>query len=78
MAETNVKAPDEATFNRTFSHHTAEVNGARLHYVMGGQGEPLVLLHSFPQTWYEWQRIMPALAEHYTVIAPDLRGTGAS
>jgi pimeloyl-ACP methyl ester carboxylesterase len=59
-------------------HHTASVNGVRLHYVMGGQGEPLVLLHGFPQTWYSWHKVMPALAEQYTVIAPDLRGYGDS
>jgi pimeloyl-ACP methyl ester carboxylesterase len=61
-----------------FVHHTASVNGVRLHYVMGGQGEPLVLLHGFPQTWYSWHKVMPALAEQYTVIAPDLRGYGDS
>ncbi len=65
-------------FDQTFSHHMAEVNGVKLHFVRGGTGEPVVLLHGFPQTWYEWHRIMPALAERYTVIAPDLRGMGAS
>ena len=65
-------------FDQTFSHQMAEVNGVRLHFVKGGTGEPLVLLHGFPQTWYEWHRIMPELAEKYTVIAPDLRGMGAS
>jgi pimeloyl-ACP methyl ester carboxylesterase len=65
-------------FDRTFSHQMAEVNGVNIHFVKGGAGEPVVLLHGFPQTWYEWHRIMPALAEHYTVIAPDLRGMGAS
>ncbi len=67
-----------AEFNRVFSHHTAFVNGIRLHYVIGGEGDPVVLLHGWPQTWYEWRRIMPALAKHYTVIAPDLRGMGDS
>ena len=50
----------------------------QLHYVVGGSGEPVVLLHGFPQTWYEWHRVIPALAERYCVIAPDLRGMGAS
>ncbi|MBD2562159.1 alpha/beta hydrolase [Nostoc linckia FACHB-391] len=62
----------------TFTHHTADVNGVRLHYVMGGQGDPLVLLHGWTQTSYAWNRIMPALAERYTVIAPDTRGLGDS
>jgi pimeloyl-ACP methyl ester carboxylesterase len=61
-----------------FVHHTATVNRIRLHYVMGGQGEPLVLLHGFPQTWYSWYKIMPTLAEHHTLIVPDLRGYGDS
>ena len=68
----------ETDFDQTFSHQMAEVNGVKIHFVKGGTGEPVVLLHGFPQTWYEWHRIMPALAEHYTVIAPDLRGMGAS
>jgi pimeloyl-ACP methyl ester carboxylesterase len=64
--------------NTTFSHHTASVNGIQMHYVIGGQGDPVVLLHGFPQSWYEWRHIMPALAKNYTVIAPDLRGFGDS
>lgn len=69
---------DQAAFDATFSHHTAMVNDVRLHYVAGGQGEPLVLLHGWPQTWYEWREVMPALAERYSVIAPDMRGLGDS
>src|SRR5918994_5558445 len=64
--------------NTTFSHHTASVNGIRMHYVIGGQGDPVVLLHGWPQTWYEWHKVMPALAKNYTVIVPDLRGLGDS
>jgi pimeloyl-ACP methyl ester carboxylesterase len=64
--------------NVTFSHHTTTVNGIQLHYVIGGQGDPVVLLHGWPQTWYAWHKVMPALAKNYTVIAPDLRGLGDS
>ena len=64
--------------NVTFSHHMATVNGIQLHYVIGGQGDPVVLLHGYPQSWYEWRHIMPALAKNYTVIAPDVRGFGDS
>src|ERR687890_595268 len=64
--------------NMTFSHHTASVNGIQLHYVMGGHGDPIVLLHGWPETWYAWHKVMPALAKNYTVIAPDLRGLGDS
>lgn len=67
-----------ADFDTTFTHHTAEVNGVKLHYVVGGKGEPVVLLHGWPQTWFEWRKVMPRLAEKYTVIVPDLRGLGDS
>jgi hypothetical protein len=46
--------------NVTFAHHMASVNGIQLHYVMGGEGDPVVLLHGYPQSWYEWRHIMPA------------------
>jgi pimeloyl-ACP methyl ester carboxylesterase len=65
-------------FNRTFTHHTANANGVRLHYVSGGSGEPVVLLHGFASTWYEWRHVAPELAKRYTVIIPDLRGAGDS
>ena len=61
-----------------FTHHTAALEGVRLHYVMAGRGDPVVLLHGWPQTWFEWRRIIPTLAQHYTVIAPDMRGLGDS
>ena len=64
--------------NVTFSHHTATVNGIQLHYVIGGKGDPVVLLHGWPETWYEWRHVMPALGKDYTVIVPDLRGLGDS
>ncbi len=64
--------------NVTFSHQTASVNGIQMHYVIGGHGDPVVLLHGWPQTWYEWHHVMPALAKSYTVVAPDLRGLGDS
>lgn len=63
-----------------FSHHYGNVAGVRLHYVAGGnpQGETLVLLAGFPESWYSWRKVMPALAERYWVIAPDLPGQGDS
>jgi pimeloyl-ACP methyl ester carboxylesterase len=60
------------------TRHTTTVNGVRLHYLRAGSGDPVVLLHGWPQTSYEWRRILPALAERFTVIAPDLRGLGDS
>lgn len=70
--------PNPTKFNQTFKHHTATVNDVRLHYVTGGKGEPIVLLHGFGGTWYTWRHTMPALAERYTVIVPDMRGAGDS
>ena len=64
--------------NVTFSHHITPANGIQLHYVIGGHGDPLVLLHGWPETWYEWRHVMPAMAKNYTVIVPDLRGLGDS
>jgi pimeloyl-ACP methyl ester carboxylesterase len=61
-----------------FQHHYAEVGEVVLHYVTLGSGPPVVLLHGWPQTWYEWRFVMPRLAERFTVIAPDLRGLGDS
>ena len=62
-----------------FTHRFVETNGTRLHYVSGGQGPALVLLHGWPSSWREWRKIMPSLAASgRTVIAPDLRGTGDS
>ena len=62
-----------------FTHHYADANGIRLHYVSGGSGPAVVLLHGWPLTWREWRGIMPALAKAgFTVIAPDLRGLGDS
>ncbi|QFY43763.1 alpha/beta hydrolase [Candidatus Methylospira mobilis] len=54
------------------------VNGMRMHYVKMGQGPLLILLHGWPQTWYEWNNTIPVLAGKFTVVAPDLRGLGLS
>jgi len=61
-----------------FKHQTANVNGVNIHYVIGGEGEPLVLVHGFAQNWYMWNRLLPELSKHFTVIAPDMRGVGES
>src|SRR4051794_28971035 len=61
-----------------FTEQRARVGDISINYVRGGHGPTLVLVHGFPQTWYEWRGLLPELAEHYTVIAPDLRGAGRS
>jgi pimeloyl-ACP methyl ester carboxylesterase len=55
-------------------HHYADVNGIRMHYVEAGQGETVLFLHGFPEFWYSWRHQLAALAPHYRVVAPDLRG----
>jgi len=62
----------------SFTQGTVAVEGTTLHYVKGGSGAPLVLLHGWPQTWVEWAPVMPALAQGHTVIAFDLPGLGTS
>ena len=59
-------------------HNYADLGDVMLHYVVAGEGPPVVLLHGWPQTWWEWRHIIPILAKNYTVIAPDLRGLGDS
>jgi pimeloyl-ACP methyl ester carboxylesterase len=60
------------------THSYYDTGEVVLHYVRAGKGEPVVLLHGWPQSWYAWHKILPALAQHYDVIAPDLRGLGDS
>lgn len=67
-----------ASLDGPFTSRHAEVNGTRLHYVEGGHGEPLILLGGWPQTWWQWHKVLPALARRYRVIAVDLRGMGGS
>jgi haloacetate dehalogenase len=59
-------------------HHTVKANGIRQYYQMAGSGPPVILLHGFPETSYAWRHQIPELSRHYTVIAPDLRGYGAT
>lgn len=82
-AETAQLAPELPASNNPeiagFAHHYAPVNGTRIHYVRGGTGPAIVLLHGWPYTWASWRKLMPLLAEAgFTVIAPDLRGLGNS
>ena len=55
-------------------HRFAHVNGLRMHYVEAGAGEPVILLHGFPECWYSWRNQIEALAPDYRAVAPDLRG----
>ena len=78
LTATVLAQPDPSLLPEGFSSEVAELDAGKLHYVIGGEGEPLVLLHGWGSTWYMWRKVMPALAERYTVIAPDLPGLGDS
>jgi pimeloyl-ACP methyl ester carboxylesterase len=57
-------------------HRWVDAGGLNVHLAEAGAGEPLVMLHGWPQHWFMWRKVVPALAERYRVICPDLRGFG--
>ncbi|MBM3490879.1 MAG: alpha/beta fold hydrolase [Alphaproteobacteria bacterium] len=59
-------------------HRFADLGEVRLHFVSAGQGDPVLLLHGWPQTWYEWRQVIALLASRHRLIAPDMRGLGDS
>jgi pimeloyl-ACP methyl ester carboxylesterase len=61
-----------------FVSELATLGSATLHYVKGGSGPAVILLHGFPQNWYEWHEVMQRLSKDFTVVAPDARGIGKS
>jgi pimeloyl-ACP methyl ester carboxylesterase len=65
-------------FTDTFTSRYIDTGGLRQHVVTGGEGPPLLLVHGWPQTWYAWRLMMPALARDFSVVAPDQRGCGLS
>lgn len=71
---------DEFPHVEGVEHRFIDANGVRIHVAEAGDGtaEPVVLLHGWPQHWYEWRYLIPPLAERYRVICPDLRGLGWS
>ena len=60
------------------SHGFVRARGRRFHLAEAGEGPPLVLLHGWPQHWFEWREVIGPLAERYRVLCPDLRGFGWS
>lgn len=59
-------------------HRRLPSRDGHTHYVTAGAGEPLVLLHGWPHTWFAWRRVIPLLADRFRIVAPDLRGLGDS
>jgi pimeloyl-ACP methyl ester carboxylesterase len=65
-----------AGFTDTFRSRYVDAGGLRQHAAIGGDGPPLLLVHGWPENWYAWRLVMPALARDFEVIAPDQRGIG--
>lgn len=61
-----------------FDSITVEANDVRLFCRTGGSGPPLLLLHGYPQSHVCWHKVAPQLAEHFTLVLPDLPGYGRS
>lgn len=61
-----------------WNHGHVDAGGVGLHFVRHGAGFPLVFLHGWPEFWYVYRKNIPALAEDFDVVAPDLRGFGES
>jgi pimeloyl-ACP methyl ester carboxylesterase len=61
-----------------FESRTAEIEGTKLHYLTAGSGPPLLLLHGYAETSLMWKSLLPAVAERFMVVAPDLPGIGDS
>jgi pimeloyl-ACP methyl ester carboxylesterase len=76
MANTCTPAPSPTLAG--FTQGMVSIPGDKIHYVIGGQGPALVLIHGWPMTWWEWHTVMPSLSKTHTVIAFDLPGLGNS
>ena len=63
-------------FSKTFTSRFVDAGGLRQHVVIGGDGPPLLLVHGWPENWYQYRALMSALARDFTVIAVDQRGMG--
>ena len=61
-----------------FEPRRTETSACDINLVVGGSGPPLLMLHGYPQTHFMWHKVAPAMAEHFTVVAPDIRGYGDS
>jgi len=73
----DISTRNDDEFNHLFKHGFTTIDGLQMHFVTGGNGpETIVLLHGFPQSWYEWRHIMPELLNGHSVIAIDLPGLG--
>jgi len=73
-----VLAAEEFPIPAGFKSGFENVNGVKLHYVAGGSGPLILMVHGFAQSWYEWHQLMPELAKNHQVVAMELPGLGMS
>src|SRR5437879_7194485 len=78
MALSVALIPSNPSFAQAPQSKFADVNGVKLHYLVAGKGDPVVLLHGFAETSHMWLPLIAKLSGKHTVIAPDLRGFGQS
>ncbi|WP_221327971.1 alpha/beta fold hydrolase [Actinoplanes sp. L3-i22] len=78
VADAHDRGTADSRLPKGFTEQKVRVGDVGINYVRGGHGPVLVLIHGYPETWFEWHKVMPELAEHYTIVAPDLRGAGKS
>ena len=74
MALSVALIPSSGSFAQSLQSKFADVNGVKLHYLVAGKGDPVVLLHGFAETSHMWRPLIPKLADRRIIIAPDLRG----
>ena len=65
-------------FGPEFVQRSESIDGVSINFIEGGSGDPLLLLHGYPQTHAMWHQVAPRLARHFRIICPDLRGYGDS
>ena len=69
---------DPQLLEKNWKSQFIQLKEVKLHYISAGKGEPVILLHGFPEFWYAWKHQIPELARHFHVIVPDLRGYNLS
>jgi pimeloyl-ACP methyl ester carboxylesterase len=78
VATSPVASQQQTAPTEPITTRTANVDGLKLQYLIAGRGPAIVLLHGYAETSRMWRPLMPKLAEHFTVIAPDLSGIGGA
>jgi hypothetical protein len=76
LSSSSAETITKKDISANLEHRYVTSSGIRFHYVTKGSGQPLILLHGFPETWYSWRKNIDALAQYFRVIALDLKGYG--